>query len=84
MIKKCVLRFLRFYQKFVSPAYRSCCRFTPTCSVYAYQAVEEWGVIRGIALAIWRVLRCNPCCRAGDDPVPIRQRKEKELHVISK
>ncbi|QWT54781.1 membrane protein insertion efficiency factor YidD [Christensenella sp. MSJ-20] len=71
MIKKWVLSLIRFYQRHVRHA--PCCRFTPTCSNYAIQAVEEWGVIRGLGLAVWRVLRCNPFCKGGYDPVPMRK-----------
>ena len=49
------------------------CRFTPTCSEYALEAVEEWGVLIGLFLATRRVLRCNPFCRGGYDPVPKRR-----------
>ena len=45
------------------------CRFTPTCSEYAAQAVEKYGVLKGSAMACWRILRCNPLARGGDDPV---------------
>ena len=72
MIRKAVLKLIRAYQRFLSPLKRPCCRFYPTCSSYAYQAVEEWGVIRGLGLALWRLLRCNPFCRSGIDLVPKR------------
>ena len=75
MIKRWVLKILKGYQRRISPSYQPCCRFTPTCSQYAVEAVEEWGVIRGLILAIWRVLRCNPLFRSGYDPVPVRHRK---------
>lgn len=61
---------IRFYRRFISPAKRPCCRFTPTCSLYALQAVREWGVIFGLSLSVWRILRCNPFCKGGYDPVP--------------
>lgn len=47
-----------------------CCRFTPTCSVYAITALEKHGALKGTALAVWRILRCNPLCKGGYDPVP--------------
>ncbi len=63
---------IRFYRRFLSPLKPvPCCRFTPTCSQYALEALEEWGVVCGTALALWRILRCNPFCRGGYDPVPL-------------
>ncbi len=47
-----------------------CCRFVPTCSEYALEAIEKYGALKGGALALWRVLRCNPFGRGGYDPVP--------------
>ena len=50
------------------------CRFTPTCSEYAIQAIEVHGAIKGLILATWRLLRCNPLCKHGFDPVPQKGR----------
>lgn len=62
------------YRKFLSPLKISpSCRFTPTCSAYAVEAVREWGIIAGSVLALWRVIRCNPFSRGGEDPVPSRK-----------
>lgn len=61
---------IRFYQKYISPMKPPTCRFTPTCSTYALQAVERFGVFKGLLLAAWRVLRCNPLNPGGEDPVP--------------
>lgn len=61
---------IRFYRRFLSPLKPSCCRFRPTCSQYALEALEEWGVVCGLGLALWRILRCNPFGRGGYDPVP--------------
>ena len=61
-----------FYRRFLSPLKgRGVCRFTPTCSEYALEALEEWGIVCGLGLTVWRVLRCNPFCRGGYDPVPL-------------
>ncbi|MCQ2770772.1 MAG: membrane protein insertion efficiency factor YidD [Clostridia bacterium] len=68
---------ISFYQKFISPLKAPCCRFTPTCSQYAIEAFREWGFICGFGLTVWRVLRCNPFCRGGEDPVPKRKRRVK-------
>ncbi len=61
---------LRFYRRFLSPLKPPMCRFSPTCSQYAIEAIERHGIFRGSALAIWRILRCHPFCRGGHDPVP--------------
>jgi hypothetical protein len=58
------------YQRLASPLLPRSCRFVPTCSQYAIIAVERHGIAKGTALAFWRVLRCNPFCRGGYDPVP--------------
>ncbi|MBO4212700.1 MAG: membrane protein insertion efficiency factor YidD [Clostridia bacterium] len=70
---------IRLYRKYVSPLKRSpCCRFMPTCSAYALEAFQEWGFFAGLGLTIWRVLRCNPFCKGGYDPVPERKKKSKK------
>jgi putative membrane protein insertion efficiency factor len=61
---------LRFYRRFLSPLKPPMCRFSPTCSQYAIEAIERHGIFRGSALAVWRILRCHPFCRGGHDPVP--------------
>ena len=61
---------IRFYRKFLSPLKPPTCRFTPTCSQYAIQAIRKHGPIKGLALAVWRILRCNPWGGSGYDPVP--------------
>jgi hypothetical protein len=66
-----LLRFLlRGYQRWISPALPPACRYVPSCSHYALEAVELHGVLRGSLLAVWRVLRCHPFVRGGYDPVP--------------
>lgn len=64
---------IRLYQKFVSPLLGNRCRFAPSCSQYAMEALRVHGVFRGTALAVWRILRCNPFGRSGYDPVPPRK-----------
>ena len=61
---------IRFYQKYISPLTPATCRFTPTCSHYAIQAIRKHGPFKGLALAVWRILRCNPWGGSGYDPVP--------------
>ena len=71
---------VRFYRKFLSPLKpASSCRFTPTCSRYALDAVMEWGIVLGTLLAVWRVMRCNPFSAGGDDPVPTKHEVWKKL-----
>ena len=69
-MKRVLLSALRFYRAQVSPALPPACRYTPTCSEYAIEAVERYGAWRGSVLAIRRVLSCNPFARGGYDPVP--------------
>ncbi|MBR5988526.1 hypothetical protein SAMN04487850_0918 [Prevotella aff. ruminicola Tc2-24] len=61
---------IRFYQICISPLLGPSCRFTPTCSEYAKEAIMKHGPIKGLWLAIWRILRCNPWGGSGYDPVP--------------
>ena len=68
---------IRFYQKFLSPLKRyPTCRFTPSCSAYAVEAFMKRGFFMGIGLTAWRILRCNPFCPGGYDPVPERKYKK--------
>jgi putative membrane protein insertion efficiency factor len=64
-----VLVLLRAYRWAVSPMLPPACRYVPTCSEYAMEAVERFGAVRGSAMAVWRVLRCHPFTRGGVDPV---------------
>ena len=63
---------IRLYQRFVSPALPRRCKYEPTCSAYAVDAVRELGVMRGTILAAWRLVRCNPFSHGGWDPVSDR------------
>lgn len=65
-----LIALVRFYQVCISPLKPACCRFTPTCSQYAIEALRKHGPIKGLLLAIWRILRCNPWGGSGYDPVP--------------
>lgn len=60
------------YRKVVSPLYGDVCRYYPSCSAYGLGAVQQFGLIRGSAMALWRILRCNPWARGGIDDVPDR------------
>ena len=66
---------IRFYQRFISPLFPPCCRFTPSCSAYAIEALRKRGFWVGCVLTVWRLLRCNPWCKGGYDPVPEKTQK---------
>jgi putative membrane protein insertion efficiency factor len=69
-----VLLPLRFYKYFISPWLGSNCRFHPTCSEYCKEAIEKRGAFVGAWLSIYRILRCNPFCKSGLDPVPEKKK----------
>jgi putative membrane protein insertion efficiency factor len=69
-MKALLIGTVRLYKTYVSPFLPSACRFEPTCSEYAVQALEKHGSIRGTRLAIYRILRCQPFSKGGYDPVP--------------
>jgi len=69
-MKSVIAGALRLYKQFISPMLPASCRYVPSCSEYAAEAVARHGFFRGIALAGWRILRCNPFVRGGHDPVP--------------
>ena len=64
-----MLRMLRLYQRWVSPSLPPSCRYVPTCSEYAMEAIQRYGALRGGTLAIWRLIRCHPFVKGGLDPV---------------
>lgn len=75
-MKRILIKLINLYRRYISPAKGySSCRFIPTCSAYAIEAIETHGALKGTALAIYRVLRCNPLCKGGYDPVPPRRTK---------
>jgi uncharacterized protein len=69
-MKALALAMIRFYKRFLSPVLPSACIYEPTCSVYTYQAIERYGVIRGTWMGIKRISRCHPFHAGGYDPVP--------------
>lgn len=76
-MKKFLIGMIRFYQKYLSPLKRyNTCKFVPSCSSYAIEAIRLHGAFRGSLLAIWRILRCNPFSEGGIDPVPEVKRKK--------
>ncbi len=76
-MKYVMIFLIGLYRKFISPLKPKCCRFTPTCSAYAIEAFEKRGFFVGFGLTVWRILRCNPFCRGGYDPVPEKKKKAK-------
>jgi uncharacterized protein len=71
-VKRAFLTLIRGYQRRISPAFPRRCRYEPSCSSYAIESIDRFGVIRGTLLAVWRLLRCNPFSHGGFDPVPER------------
>lgn len=69
-MKKVLLAIIRFYQLAISPHTSAKCKYIPTCSQYGIEAIERFGALKGTALTVWRILRCNPFSKGGYDPVP--------------
>jgi len=69
-MKKILLVMIRMYQLFLSPLLGQHCRFTPSCSQYTKEAIEKYGAAKGTWLGVKRILRCQPFCKGGHDPVP--------------
>ena len=67
--RRVVIAPIRLYQVVISPAFPRRCKYEPTCSRYAVQAIQRYGILRGLVLAGWRLLRCNPWSHGGHDPV---------------
>ncbi len=68
-MKYLLIGLLKAYRLLISPLYGQVCRYHPSCSAYAVQAIQAYGILRGSLLAVWRVLRCNPWSHGGFDPV---------------
>lgn len=77
MIKKILIFLIKTYQKIPGP-WHSACKFHPTCSNYAIEAIELHGAIKGFLLTIKRIFRCNPFSKGGYDPVPPLQKKQEK------
>jgi len=69
-MRKIFIRVIRGYQQYFSPLLGAHCRFEPSCSEYLRQAIEEKGILQGVLLGLWRILRCQPLSCGGWDPVP--------------
>ncbi|HBN79890.1 MAG TPA: membrane protein insertion efficiency factor YidD [Ruminococcaceae bacterium] len=74
-MKRVLIWMIRKYQQLISPLKQPTCRYIPTCSNYAVQAIERFGVLKGCCLAFYRILRCNPFSRGGYDPVPEKKKR---------
>lgn len=69
-MKSLLIVIVKAYQKLISPLKKPCCKYYPTCSSYAITALEKHGAVKGMILAVWRILRCNPYSNGGVDYVP--------------
>ena len=69
-MKRALIAFVKFYRRNISPLRPPCCRYIPTCSQYALEALEKYGALKGSWLALRRILRCHPFHKGGYDPVP--------------
>ncbi|WP_090696538.1 membrane protein insertion efficiency factor YidD [Nitrosomonas aestuarii] len=69
-MSRLMIGLIKFYQYCISPLLAPSCRFTPTCSQYACEALAKHGFLRGMRLSVWRIMRCNPWCKGGYEPVP--------------
>lgn len=74
-MKKIILLLIKLYQKYISIFLGKNCRFYPTCSAYTYEAIEKFGIIKGIFLGIKRIIKCHPFHPGGYDPVPEKRNK---------
>ena len=70
VMSRALIALVLFYRRHISSKSAPRCRFAPTCSAFALEALEKYGALKGSALSIWRILRCNPFCKGGYDPVP--------------
>lgn len=77
LVKKAMIFLIRVYQNSISPLSPGCCRFYPTCSSYAIEAIQVHGPIKGGFLAVKRIAKCNPLFKGGFDPVPPPKEKQK-------
>lgn len=68
-MRRAAVLILRAYKYFISPLLPPSCRFTPTCSEYAIEAISTYGIFKGTRLTVWRLMRCHPFCEGGYDPV---------------
>ncbi|MBQ9832687.1 MAG: membrane protein insertion efficiency factor YidD [Clostridia bacterium] len=78
-MKRFLIWIIEGYRNYISSMHPPCCRYNPTCSAYALEAIEKHGAFKGFWLALLRILRCNPFSKGGYDPVPpVKEKKNKE------
>lgn len=77
-MKKILLALIRFYKSAISPHTQDQCKYYPTCSQYGLEAIERFGALKGSALTVWRILRCNPFSKGGYDPVPEKKGRQEK------
>jgi putative membrane protein insertion efficiency factor len=80
-MRRAAIAVLRGYQRFVSPLLGARCKYYPSCSEYAVQAIGRYGILRGSVLAAWRLLRCNPFSHGGYDPVSEQTLFRRHAHI---
>jgi putative membrane protein insertion efficiency factor len=80
-MKALLITTLAGYKRWISPLLPHSCRFVPTCSEYTMEAVERHGALLGLGMGLWRLLRCNPLCAAGHDPVPAQTIRLRSQNV---
>jgi uncharacterized protein len=80
--KNVVVQILRGYKWAISPMFPPACRYVPTCSEYAMEAIEGFGILRGSMMALWRLLRCHPFVKGGYDPVPRDTKADVEERTV--
>lgn len=76
-MNRVLIRIIQIYQFTIGRMLPRVCRFEPTCSSYAIEALREHGLLRGLSLSVWRILRCNPYCEGGWDPIPKRMERNE-------
>jgi uncharacterized protein len=80
-VRRGAIALLRGYQRWISPLLGSRCKYYPSCSEYAVQAIGRYGILRGSVLASWRLLRCNPFSHGGYDPVSEQTLFRRHAHI---
>lgn len=70
IVSRFLIYAIKGYQSCISPSHAPCCKYTPSCSRYTIDAIDRHGAFKGLLLAFWRILRCNPFSKGGYDPVP--------------
>lgn len=83
IMKRILILLIKFYKAAISPHLPKSCKYEPTCSQYGIEAIERFGALKGTALTIWRILRCNPFSKGGYDPVPEKRTSQEKLSEVA-